>query len=533
MRMTKNNFSLMVAMILVAGFAAPSWGHRLGSPSPPHNVGPFAWTGGNGSEWSDANGGLWNPNFGLGPNGSPDCHDGSTFNGNRTVYIGTDVSWILQDIRINNGPARTPGTALVITNGSYSMQTPFDRCHPGDATKGFIAVQWQAGGAATLGVEGGTLHAGDLRVAAGASGTLGDGTKGTVYVSGGSLTFFDGYLGKYGNTRGDATFRVEGTGGTIQGDSLLATDTSTVEFQLDATGVSSIDIGGLVTVWNGAALVVDGSVYTGGPALIELVNFGTLNGQFNPADISIVGFADLSARIQYDGDSINLLLTSGSPIIGPFVRNGHFEEDAVAGTRSYDETTYWENIGGSQSLDARDDSITVASGHCLLTTSAAGRIAAQDTGYTLREGDEFSVSFEWQDGANWEAADDQIQVSLFVTDDDTIAGTQTVLTNLLSGISGTPLATQSSAVISQLTPIAFAGKRLFVSIDVFSGNGDADDEACVDDFTLNVTNRVDIPTLSEWGMILLFAGLLFFAYRKLSRQQAQPAGVGASGGAPA
>ena len=72
----------------------------------------------------------------------------------------------------------------------------------------------------------------------------------------------------------------------------------------------------------------------------------------------------------------------------------------------------------------------------------------------------------WQDAFDWDDATDEVRVTLFVTDDDTISGTRT---NLVVGLSGT--STQNDTFEPVYHDGIYAadtddiGKRLFVEID--------------------------------------------------------------------
>ena len=72
-------------------------------------------------------------------------------------------------------------------------------------------------------------------------------------------------------------------------------------FVLDESGVSTIKVPGWMNLGN-ASFVVDGSDYAGGPGSFVLIDSNNLNETFDPAHVSIIGFAEkgLSASLIQD-----------------------------------------------------------------------------------------------------------------------------------------------------------------------------------------------------------------------------------------
>jgi len=184
-------------------------------------------------------------------------------------------------------------------------------------------------------------------------------------------------------------------------------------------------------------------------------------------------------------------------IVGPGVRNGNFNDD-TSGTdnRSFAQTPFWENIGtGGQSTQATRTTMPYDGSRNHVLSEKAARQAAQDTGYTIADGDVFDVSYVWRDASNWNDGNDRIAIKLFTTDTDLIGGTQTTFATLLSATS-TSNNTYEAASDSVAATGAQTGKRLFVAIDSKNGGGGADGFARVDNFQLGVTARpAPVPVL--------------------------------------
>jgi hypothetical protein len=105
---------------------------------------------------------------------------------------------------------------------------------------------------------------------------------------------------------------------SIKLSSSTASSSGNFSFVLGATGVAPVDFSGFVNPVN-AALQVDGSAYTGGPATIPLIKTTNLTGVIAAAKISITGFAGkgLNASILQDQtttEDVFLVLTA-APLI--------------------------------------------------------------------------------------------------------------------------------------------------------------------------------------------------------------------------
>ncbi len=91
----------------------------------------------------------------------------------------------------------------------------------------------------------------------------------------------------------ETEFRVVGDQASIHFDRLAqgpaAEPAGTFYFELNESGVSTINVGGFMTM-SDAKIVVDGSAYTGGPDLITLFDSLNLASKVNPGNIEITGF---------------------------------------------------------------------------------------------------------------------------------------------------------------------------------------------------------------------------------------------------
>ena len=130
-------------------------------------------------------------------------------------------------------------------------------------------------------------------------------------------------------------------------------------------------------------------------------------------------------------------------------------------------------------------------------------------GYTISAGDVFDIQYEWRDAYNWNDALDNVAVTLFTTDDDTIEGEATPLVVDLSGLSTTnntyETVNHDGVYIATADD---AGKKLFL---VFAGQagegGDTNGFARFDNLivevntssavSLNITNIQYAPETSE------------------------------------
>lgn len=161
----------------------------------------------------------------------------------------------------------------------------------------------------------------------------------------------------------------------------------------------------------------------------------------------------------------------------------------VAPDRTWAQTPFWENISasGDPNSIATQETRAYDGTRNLLLSEESAKLPAQDTGYIIRSGDVFDISYVWMAGMWW-TAQDQIAIRLFTTDNDLIGGTPTTFATLLSAPSATAgeYETASGEVSSTATE---ARKRLFVAIDTQDGAGELQGVAHLDNFQLEVTHN--------------------------------------------
>ena len=190
-------------------------------------------------------------------------------------------------------------------------------------------------------------------------------------------------------------------------------------------------------------------------------------------------------------------------IVGGSTLNGDFNADTSTDVSTFAETPFWENIGtGDQTKNATRVNKTFDGTRNADIRHEKNRQFGLDTKYDLVTGDVFDVSYVWRDDNDWVDTEDQIVVSLFVTDDNLITGNRFSLIGLFSGLSTADSTYELVEHASAFTALsANAGQRLFVSIDTFhptatSGN------ARLDNFTLKVTT-VPEPSAFLLGCVSL------------------------------
>ncbi len=149
-------------------------------------------------------------------------------------------------------------------------------------------------------------------------------------------------------------------------------------------------------------------------------------------------------------------------IVGANKMNGNFNSEAGASV-TYDKTPGWTNLAGDQYQVATKANVAVDGTQNLMVTST--RIAGLNSGYEMVEGDSFDISYDWADNWNWKDGLDKVSISLFVTSDNTLAGTRTNLVTDLSELSSINDSYESVDHDAIYTATAEdAGKVVFVAI---------------------------------------------------------------------
>lgn len=194
---------------------------------------------------------------------------------------------------------------------------------------------------------------------------------------------------------------------------------------------------------------------------------------------------DANDFVRFDNLELVVNPPADEVLVGPGVNNGDFNEDTSdAISRTFEQTPSWWNLGAQgQTAECTRTNDPFDGTRFGVAASSSNRILSINPVYTIGSGDVFRVSLVWKDGNGWDPAD-QVEVRMFVTDNDKIGGTQTVLASLLSGASTLSNTFEMMEADSPAATGAFIGKRLFMLIDVQDGNGDGDDFAPVDDVQL-------------------------------------------------
>jgi hypothetical protein len=162
---------------------------------------------------------------------------------------------------------------------------------------------------------------------------------------------------------------------------------------------------------------------------------------------SLIGFADTTI------------------LVGGAVRNGDFNAAPAGDEVSFADTPFWQNIkSSSQEVIATRTNMKYDGTPAAYTIHDTGH--AVDTGHTIANGDVFDLSYVWRDAYHWNDAHDQIVVSLYVTDDNTLTGTRT---NLVSDFSGLSTIDETFETVDRpafyMADAEHVGKRLFLAIE--------------------------------------------------------------------
>lgn len=212
----------------------------------------------------------------------------------------------------------------------------------------------------------------------------------------------------------------------------------------------------------------------------------------------------------------SLNLAQATVLIGGDILNGNLNAGNTDGDTTDDNfqsTPDWVNVGGAQTMQCTRTNLTSpdSTRNAVLSLSGDRNFGSVfgPNGYTISAGDVFDIQYEWRDAYNWNDALDNVAVTLFTTDDDTIEGEATPLVVDLSGLSTTnntyETVNHDGVYIATADD---AGKKLFL---VFAGQagegGDTNGFARFDNLivevntssavSLNITNIQYVPETSE------------------------------------
>ena len=228
-------------------------------------------------------------------------------------------------------------------------------------------------------------------------------------------------------------------------------------------------------------------------ALLSIAKIGMIIGSFNFAQ----------ATVLIGGDILNGNLNAGNA-------DGDTTDD------NFQSTPDWFNVGGSQTMQCTRTNLTSpdSTRNAVLSLSGDRNFGSEfgPNGYTIKEGDVFDIQYEWRDAYNWNDALDNVAVTLFTTDDDTIEGNATPLVVNLSGLSTTNNTYETVNHDGVYVATADdAGKKLFL---VFAGQagegGDTNGFARFDNLIVEVNtssavsvNITDIKYAPETSEVTL------------------------------
>ena len=172
-------------------------------------------------------------------------------------------------------------------------------------------------------------------------------------------------------------------------------------------------------------------------------------------------------------------------LVGGTLRNGDFNDPAgVTGSRNFESTPDWFNLGGSQLAQSTHSDLAFDGTRNAVLTDNALRKFAVDTAHTLAAGEIFRVGFVWRDASGWNDASDAVGVTLFITADDTISGSRTVLQTLQAPLSTQDSTYEQASLTFGAVGPAAVGKRLFVLFEGVDGDGNTSGFARLDNFVL-------------------------------------------------
>ncbi|MDF7826657.1 acetylxylan esterase [Pontiellaceae bacterium B12227] len=131
-----------------------------------------------------------------------------------------------------------------------------------------------------------------------------------------AYTISDGRIANSGNLYvNKGTFTLSGSTAEVGANSMTVTGIGELKFELGASGVIPISVTNEFSINATSELTIDASSYTATNTVIELLQYGSLSGSFDPSLITVTGLSAQQepATIVYDGDSMNLVLAEPDP----------------------------------------------------------------------------------------------------------------------------------------------------------------------------------------------------------------------------
>ncbi|CAA6677944.1 MULTISPECIES: autotransporter-associated beta strand repeat-containing protein [unclassified Lentimonas] len=199
--------------------------------------------------------------------------------GSLAIESGQQITVASGNFNVNGG-AVTSDTAINLSGGDMSVSSgsvTLTDPSPGGSTFNVI----QGGGTGALNVTGGDFI---VAGATGATDTIA--FNGEINISGGTFSAVGGQA--FGSS--SAVFNIEGDDAVITLDRFNNSGgrTATLNFIFDETGVSTISGAGYVSLAS-AALNIDGLLYTGGNAVFDLFDYGSVEGIASTVNITNFG----------------------------------------------------------------------------------------------------------------------------------------------------------------------------------------------------------------------------------------------------
>lgn len=180
--------------------------------------------------------------------------------------------------------------SISVTAGRLQVSSTDDVFLGGRVTGTTSGAYTQSGGEVSLG-------GGDGRLVIGSTNGAGQVINSSATISGGN---FSGRFLIGANTdsgAGNGVLTIVGDAATIgsagtTGTGLELRATGEIVFQLDATGISTLDFSDLnVSMVEGSKLTIDGTAYAGGAQIFTLIDAESFTGDFALLDKSVFGFA--------------------------------------------------------------------------------------------------------------------------------------------------------------------------------------------------------------------------------------------------
>ena len=218
--------------------------------------------------------------------------------------------------------------------------------------------------------------------------------------------------------------------------------------------------------------------------------------------------------------TLSIVAGQASVIIGGDILNGNFNAGSTDGDTTDDNfqsTPDWVNVGGAATMQATRTNLPSPDSSRNAVLSLSGdRVFGSElglNGYIISAGDTFDVQYEWRDAFNWNDSLDNVAITLFTTDDDTITGAATPLVVDLSGLStanNTYETVNHDGIYTSTTNDA--GKKLFLSFQGQPGEGsDTNGFARFDNLTLEVTQAIPEPSSA---LLICLAGISLMGRRR-------------------